>query len=313
MKKIFTIAILSISMILSSVGCSNSNQIEKSDKLKIYASFYPIEEVVKKVGRDKVEIKSIVPSGVEPHHYEISSKERGALEESDLIFINGLEMEPWGENLESELNEKVIALGEKVNPLKLEAHDEHENHDSHDEHNHGDYDPHVWLDPIRMKEMTAIVAAELSKIDEENSNYYQENAKEYISKLEDLDREYKEELASFKNKKAIVSHDAFGYLGDRYKIDFLGVSGISPEEEPSLKKMGEIVELIKKDNLKVVFFEELTSSKVAKSISEETGARTDVLYTIEGISEKDKKDGMGYIELMKRNLESLKKAFEEQN
>ncbi len=314
MRKKTALVSLFISFIIIFTACSNSKsntndelQTAPNDKkLNVYASFYPIYDFTNKIAGDKINLNLIIPAGAEPHHYEISAKTMAELEEADLIFLNGLEFEPWATSLPESLSSKIVNLGEQVNPLPYKEHSH--NHDENEVdnfHSHSEFDPHIWLDPIRALDMSSIIYDNLSKLDSLNKSIYENNFKLLQNEFKKLDSEY-QELKNIENKKeVIVSHNAFSYLSDRYGVEFHSVSGISPENEPSLKALSEISDLVKKEDIKVLFFEELANEKIINTLADETNVDSDVLYTIEGMTEEEIDDGEDYFSKMRLNLTKL--------
>ncbi len=142
-------------------------------------------------------------------------------------------------------------------------------------------DPHVWLDPQRAKIMAKNILDGLSSVDPDNKAYYEQNYNTLALRLDELDQAYESNLSGFSEKKIVVSHEAYGYICARYGIDQIGISGLTPDSEPDAKTMSEIVNLVKKDHITTIFYEELVSPKVAKQIANETGAKAEVLSPVE--------------------------------
>ena len=307
--------ILIMTVLLS--ACSNITQTSNNSediannntKLVVYASFYPIYDFTNIIGSDYIDLNLIVPAGAEPHHYEISAKTMANLEKADLILLNGLEFETWADSLPESLEAKIIRIGESVNPLPYREHS-HEAEEIDSGHSPSEFDPHIWLDPIRAIDISKIIYESLASLDPSNDIAYLENFNSLKSELEKLDSEY-QELGNIANKKeVIVSHNAFSYLGDRYGIEFHIISGISPENEPSLKTLTEITDLVKSKGIKVIFFEELANEKIVKTLADEAGVDSDVLYTIGGMTESEMNEGEDYFSKMRLNLIKLKSAVE---
>ncbi len=321
-KKIVLISIfLVMTLVLSScsnnVPISNENDTSTTDisKLTVYASFYPIYDFTNKIAGDFIDLKLIVPAGAEPHDFELSAKTLAEMENADLIILNGLEFETWTDSLPDSLSSKIVSLGENVNPLPYEEHlhegDSHSNEEHiEDGHSHdSEYDPHVWLDPLRALQMSEIIYENLSDLDPENKTIYESNFNNLKGKFIDLDLEYKQ-LETVQNKKEIiVSHNAFSYLAERYGLEFHSISGISPESEPSLKVLSEITDLVNSEGIKVLFFEELANEKIIHTLADETGVEADVLYTIEGMTDDEIYNGEDYFSKMRLNLNKLKSAI----
>lgn len=317
MKKNKIILIFLLSFIFIFTACANKNEnMAKDNKLKIYTSFYPMYDFTKKIVGDKADVINIVPVGSEPHDYELTTADRKNFEKADLIVYNGAGMEEWIDDLMKGMN-KEIFVNSSIGIDLIEGHshtddEEHEdddhNRDNHDKEEHH-LDPHIWLSPKNaIKQLTNIYEAVI-KIDAVNSTYYKENLDKAINDIKKLDEEYKTKLEQHKGKTIVVSHEAFGYICNDYGINQIGIEGLSPDTEPSPKKMVSILEFCKKNNVKVIFFEELVSPKIADTIAKELGVETKVLNPIEGLSEKELKAGNDYISTMRENLNSIIYSF----
>lgn len=318
MKKLIPILLILFLSIIFLSGCTNENvtnneevvtETEDIDEIyenpKVFASFYPIYDFVRNIGGERVNLELIIPAGADPHHFEISARGLSEMESADLIFLIGLEFEPWENDLRNISKGSVVSLGEHARPLPFRD-DHHHSHD-HD-HHHGLIDPHVWMDPTRAIDMSEVILEYLINIAPDNEDYYKANFEIFRAKLEELDKSYSQ-LREINNKKpVVVSHNSYGYISDTYGVEFYSISGISSEQEPSLRVLAEIVELVRTKNIDVIFFEELANEKVAKTIADETGARTDILYTIEGMTPDEIASGMDYISKMTENLNKLLEA-----
>ncbi|MDB8790275.1 zinc ABC transporter substrate-binding protein [Romboutsia sp. 1001216sp1] len=304
MKKIL-LALLSVITMISAVACSSGNNTAKDNgKINVYTTVFPIYDFTRNIGKDKININYVVPPGVEPHDYEITPKLMKDIQNADLLIKNGLGLDSFADKIKSENKLQIVDASEGIKPL---TYDEEQNHEkeNHESHNHGQYDPHVWLNvDLAMKECENIKNA-LIKADEKNKDYYEKNYNEYIEKLKKLKSDYDENLKDKKNKSIIVSHGAYGYLCDEYKINQISITGISPNQEPSLSKISEIANYAKKNNIKYILFDGLVNPNVAKTIADEANIKTTVLYSIDNISKKDFDNNKDYISLMNKNLETL--------
>lgn len=304
MKKILLV-FLSVITMISAVACSSGNNTDKDNgKINVYTTVFPIYDFTRNIGKDKININYVVPPGVEPHDYEITPKLMKDIQNADLLIKNGLGLDSFADKIKSENKLQIVDASEGIKPL---TYDEEQNHEkeNHESHNHGQYDPHVWLNvDLAMKECENIKNA-LIKADEKNKDFYEKNYNEYIEKLKKLKSNYDENLKDKKNKSIIVSHGAYGYLCDEYKINQTSITGISPNQEPSLSKISEIANYAKKNNIKYILFDGLVNPNVAKTIADEANIKTTVLYSIDNISKKDFDNNKDYISLMNKNLETL--------
>lgn len=196
---------------------------------------------------------------------------------------------------------------DKDNHEKDEDNDVHE--DKEHEHEHGDFDPHTWASPKNARIEAKNIKDALVKADEKNKDYYEENFKKLDDDLKALDESFSSELSKLSNKTVVVQHEAYGYMMRDYGLKQKGIQGLSPDSEPDPSRMKEIVNFAKANNVKVIFFEELISPKVAETIAREVGAETKVLNPVEGLTKEQIDKGDDYISVMKQNLEELKNAL----
>lgn len=262
----------------------------------------------------------MVPAGTEPHDWEPAAADIKNLEEAALFVYSGGGMEHWVEDVLASLETKKLVSVEASAGVTLRSghiHDEeeHKGAEEHTEeeehgHDHGQFDPHVWLSPVNAKKEMENIKNAYVKADPDNKDYYEKNYQTYTAEFDKLDQEYKDTLSALPNKSIIVSHEAFGYLCDAYGLTQMGIEGLSPDSEPDPARMAEIIDFVKANHVKVIFFEELVSPKVAETIAAETGAQTQVLNPLEGLSDEELKNGADYFSVMEDNLKQLKAALE---
>lgn len=286
MKKILVFCIL----ILMS-GCSSVESVE-SQKLQVYTSFHCIYDFAQKIGGDKIDIYNVVPTGTEPHDWEPTAHDMADLSKADVLFYNGLGMEHWIEKVEGSININTVALSDYV---------EVDNQ----------LDPHIWLDPENAEDMAEGICKTLCEIDKDNSQYYIDNYNAFALQLEALDEKYENELEMYENRSIVVAHEAYGYLCDAYDLKQVSIDGISADSEPSPQKMQEIINFIKDNNVKAIFYEELVSPKTAQTIADETATILLPLNPFEGLTDEEIAQGKDYISVMEENLENIKMSFEQ--
>lgn len=287
-------------LLLLLAGCSNPGDGGDTGGVMVSASFYPLAEFAHQVGGEKVEVFQVTPAGASPHEFEPTARDIVKIYKSKLILINGAGLDPWAENLQIE----HINMSEKINLLEGAGHEGHE-----DEHQHLQ-DPHFWLDPVIAIEEVTIIRDALIKADPKNEKTYTENARQYITELETLNKKFKTGLANCEKNEIITSHSAFGYMADRYGFEQIGIAGISSQEEPSMKRLAELAELAKEKEIKYIFFETLVSPKLAETLAGEVGAETLVLNTVSGLTQEDIDSNKNYVKLMNENLQNLRIALE---
>ncbi|WP_187361161.1 metal ABC transporter substrate-binding protein [Phytoactinopolyspora mesophila] len=177
-----------------------------------------------------------------------------------------------------------------------------------DAHDHGDLegDPHLWLDPANMAAIAEGVADVLAEINPEHADTYHANAEALQAELEELDEDFRDGLAQCERTLIVVSHEAFGYLANRYGLEQLGVAGLDPDSEPSAARVAEVHDTVREEGITTVFYEPLTSPDVIEAIAGDLGLETDVLDPIEGLTDDTLDED--YISLMRANLEALRAA-----
>ncbi|NHM30971.1 metal ABC transporter substrate-binding protein [Neobacillus terrae] len=297
--------LLIIAFIIS--GCSNSQDKEQSTKsakrLHIVTTFYPMYYFTKQVVGNKADVDLLIPNGTEPHDWEPTTKDLANIQDSDIFVYNSRYFETWTKKMLTSVDTSNLKVVEASSGIKLiNALEENKS-----ELNSGSSkDPHVWLSPVLAQHEVEDITRAIIKADAKNKNLYEENASSLKSKLSDLDQLYKTTLKTATQKQFVTQHAAFGYLAREYGLKQIPIAGLSPDVEPSMGKLQELAELTKKNNIKIIYFEGLTSSKVAQTLADETGAKTEVLNPLEGLTKEDQKEGLDYIGVMKKNLNKLK-------
>lgn len=309
--------LLAIGLLSACSGMQTTTPAGTTDatQMKVSASFYPLAYIAEEISGNTAVVTQVIPSGVEPHDYEPNPQQLSGVYDSTVLIMNGGGLDPWAEKSKNQLISKGITIVTAMDfaDVLSAIHEEEEGHDEKheaEEHEHGEFDPHVWLDPIHMITVAQRVRDAFIARDPTNSDVYQANTNTLIDQLKKLDERFRSNLRSCKKNKAIVSHDAFRYLARRYNFETVALSGISPDEEPSPKKIAEIIETAKQEGLKVVFFETLVSPKLAESVAKGAGAKTLVLNPIEGLSADDRTQGKSYLSIMQENADNLAIALE---
>ncbi|MFF0061612.1 metal ABC transporter substrate-binding protein [Streptomyces sp. NPDC005279] len=296
-------------------ACSTSNAADGSSggKLKVVASFYPMQYLAEEIGGDRVSVSTLTKPGVEPHDLELGPRQTAELNEAGyILYLKGIQPAVDKAIAQSEAKNKVDA----ATLTKLEHHGTEGGHShegeaaGHDEHGHegeAGADPHIWLDPVKYAEVAKGVGKSLEKADPDHAADYRKNTDALVTRLGGLNTTYEQGLKSTATKTFITTHAAFGYLAERYGLDQEAIAGVDPESEPSPARIKDLQAIAKKDKVSTVFFETLASDKTARTLAEDTGLKTDVLDPLEGITDKSK--GADYIEVMQSNLAALQKAL----
>ena len=312
LTKILTIIIL-VSLFLT--GCNNSaksnNSTESNNKLTIVTSFYPMYISTLNIVKDipNVEVLNMTTSQTGClHDYSLSTKDLKTLSNADILIINGAGMESFLDDVIDEYSDlKIIEASKGIDLIEDTEHDDHTEDHDHEDHDH-DVNPHVWVSISKNIEEVSNIAEELSSLDPNHANEYQDNANEYIAKLENLKTEMHSTLDNIAHKDIITFHEAFPYFAEEFNLNIAGVIEVEPDSEPSAKEVENIISIINEKNIKALFTEPQYSSKIADTIAKETGAS---IYTLDPIVTGDANEDAydDYIVKMQENLNTLKEAL----
>lgn len=293
-----------------SIDSSTTQQMESSDKEVIYTSFYPIYSLTRQIAGDKFEVESFGNLTSEAHDWEPSAKDIAKLEDSKLLIINGAGMEEWLDDVKNSTNIQILDTTKNVDLIKAEDHDEDEAEEGEEHHHHGEYDPHTWLSPINAKIQAKAIYEKLSEIDNKNASYYKNNYENLDKELDSIIKEYKDKLDSIDDKKIVINHEAFGYLSRDFSLEQISLTGLTSTGEANLKAMDEIIDEIKDEKIKTVFYEKGGSDKSAKIIADQIDGDVKPLSTMEFVSDDDLKNDVKYQDLIKENLQNIYQSFQ---
>jgi zinc transport system substrate-binding protein len=293
----------------TSDGNGNKENQAENGKIHVITTFYPMYEFTKNIAGKKADVQLLIPANVEPHDWEPSPKDVVNIQKANLLVYNSESLETWVPNIKKSLGNQGPTFVAASKGISLLKGIEEKNSDTHK--GETQMDPHVWLSPVLAQQEVKTITQALVEADPQNQSYYKKNSEEYISKLSKLDSDYRSELKNVKKKEIITQHAAFGYLAKEYNLKQVPIAGLSPDQEPSPAKLAQLKNFAKTHDLKVIYYEELTSPKVAETLANEIGAKTEVLNTLEGLSKEDQKKGLDYITVMEDNLKSLKQSLNE--
>ncbi len=274
----------------SVTGCSRANGSPEAEGLTVVASFYPLFEAAERVGGNRVEVRSLVPPGIEPHDIELTSRDADALLDADMVLFVGGGFQPAVEEFVASRD------GGSLDVLGVSRHGP-------------GVDLHVWLDPVMMKAIVERIAAAFSEADPPGSTVYAANARDYGAEITRLHQDYRDGLARCDRRLIVASHAAFGHLAARYGLQQEAILGSAPEGEPDPRRFADLADLMRRGGVTTIFTEPLMDSDAAATLARETGAGTAVLNPLEGLTEEQAARGESYISVMNRNLEVLRTAL----
>jgi zinc transport system substrate-binding protein len=274
---VLIISALTLSLAAVASGCGEDEGAGAAGATKVVAGFYPLAFAAQEVGGSGIDVANLTPAGAEPHDLELTPRELEEILEADLVLYVGGGFQPALE--EAVAGSDVRAL-DVLEGLELRT-----------------GDPHVWLDPIRFARIVERIGAELGA---------EPRARQLADRLRALDEELRRGLADCDRRELVTAHDAFGYLAERYDLEPIPITGISPEAEPNPGDLEAVSDLVDERGVTTVFVEPLLSPEIGETVARETGAETAVLDPLEGLSEDELADGEDYFSVMEANLEALR-------
>ena len=302
-------AMLFIGIILigSFFACATrSEEPVQTKKLKVITTLFPVYDMAKNIGADKADVSLLLPPGVEAHSFEPKPSDIVRINEADFFVYTGKFMEPWAEDvIKGIVNKNLVVVDASQGTTMIPGvfHDADEPS--------GSLDPHIWLDFDNAIIMVKNIVQAFQGKDSANKALYEQKAIEYSRRLNDLDSLYKATLAACKSRTIVYGgHYAFGYLAGRYDLQYLAAQGVSPDAEPTAKDLIRLVEQIRKERIKYIFYEELTSPRISKTIAGETSAEMLLLNAAHNVSRDQLDQGVSLIDIFRRNLENLSRGLE---
>jgi zinc transport system substrate-binding protein len=277
-RLIFILILAAVAATLSGCGASSAG----NGKEHVVASFYPLAYAAEQIGGPTVDVENLTPPGAEPHDLEVSPSDVAAIRQADLVLLLGRGFQPQLED----------AAGTGDNVLRLL--------DTPGLGLHADGDPHVWLDPIRYARIVTRIGQALGR---------PAAAARLVSRLHELDGEYRGGLANCARRDIVTSHEAFAYLAERYELTQIPITGLSPEAEPRPEDLARVIQLVKESGATTIYFETLVSPRIAETVARETDATTAVLDPIEGLTPEAQARGEDYFTVMRANLSALEEGL----
>jgi len=312
--RLLATAIIVVSMIVLS-SCGTSGPALSKDKVNVVTSFYPLYDFAKQIGGEHANVVNLIPAGVEPHDWSPKSKDMSYISKSQLFFYNGAGFEGWVHDFIESLDPDSSLLSiEASKGIKLievdpdQAQEEHEDHGDHEEHL---VDPHTWLSPLSAVQMATNIKDAFIKVDPKHKDDYINHYNALVQKLEQLHVKYEQALSkeNIRSNKIIVSHQSFGYLCRDYGLEQIPFMGLAPDAEPTSKDIQKISEFVREHGVTTIFFEELVSDRLVKTLARDLKIKTEVLNPLEGLTEEQEKSGEDYLSIMEKNLQNLIQAL----
>ena len=315
MRKLRYIFLTLFVFVLAACQPTDDVQNPKQNSLQVVAVESFLADIVQNIAGERLEVETLMPSGLDPHSFEPTPKDVAKISDSDILFINGAGLEEWLIDIIETLpdNQLIIeaSAGLESRTQAEEDHEEGEVDEEEGEHDH-EYDPHFWLNPLLVVKYVENIRDGLISIDPEGTAVYTANAENYIQQLEELDQYIEEKITQIPVDRRLIvtNHESFGYFADRYGFTVVGtiLKSVSSGASPSAQQMAELVDQMRSSGASAIFMETGSNPELAEQLSNETGIKVVYdLYT-HSISEEGG-NAPNYIELMKYNVEQIISAL----
>lgn len=286
-----------------------------AERVQVVTSFSILADMIENVGGEHVEVTALVGPDSDAHVYSPRPTDARALAEADLVVFNGLQFEGWIERLidaSDFAGPLVVAtdgIAARLTAAEDDGHDDHDDGDDHG-HDHGPIDPHAWQDLGMGPLYVANILAGLIEADPDHSAAYRASAERYLDEVAATDRELRELLGEIPAGTSVITgHDSFGHFARAYGLRFLSPQGLSTETEPSAANMARLIDVIREENVRALFHENMTSPAMIDQLAEETGLPVaGTLYADALASEGEASSWLG---MMRHNARTLHDALAE--
>jgi zinc transport system substrate-binding protein len=287
-----------LAVLVVASGCSSPGPTS-GGRLDVLVSFYPLQYVAEQVGGDQVTVSNLTHPGSEPHDLELTAKQVASLATADLVIYEKGFQAAVDTAVAEQKPSRVLDAAALV-PLRVTTGFEAEQGAT------TALDPHSWLDPTTMVTYAKAVAEQLALARPAQAAAFRQRADTLAASLTTLDTEFRTGLARCDRTAFVTSHAAFGYLAERYGLEQVGITGLSPDAEPTPARLAEVQQVAKAKGVTTIFSETLASPALANALAKDLGLTTDVLDPLEGITDRSR--GTDYPAVMRSNLAALEKA-----
>ncbi len=305
MKKIAALLMMGFALCL----CVSAH----AEELRVVATNFPCYDFVRQVAGESAEVTMLIRPGTEVHSFEPSPSDILTIGGADLFVYVGGESDAWADDILESFDDgpQAVKLMEHVQLLE-EVHYEGDGHHHH-HHDHSELalDEHIWTSPRNALQMLRAVEEALCDADPSGAEVFHENADAYAAEIEQLDRELAEIVAEGKRHDLLFADRfPFLYMAHDYGLHYSAAfTSCASETEPSARKLVELIEIIREEDIPVVYTIEMSTGAIARTLAEETGAEVLELHSVQTVRRSEFDAGETYISLMKKNLAAIEKGL----
>ncbi len=303
--------ILAVVILLVITSCART-QIETDDAFSVVAADFPSFDAARAVLGNDDNLVMLLPPGTESHSYDPTPRDMVRIAESDLVIYTGGPSDEWVRTILSSLDNppSSFALTDQVELLYEEHREGMEEEEEHD-HSVHEVDEHVWTSPLNEIRIIENLSRLLSSLDAENAASYEKNAEEYISRIEELDRQFRSIVESAeRNILIFASRFPLLYFVREYGLEYYAAfPGCAEESEPSARTVAFLIDKARELEVPCILTIEMSSPMIARVIAEEAGCGVRVFNTLHNVSAADYLSGKDYVDLMGENISVLQEAL----
>jgi len=291
-------------------SCADRSRPPADAKPVIAVTIYPLADIVEQLVGDAADVACLLPPGQSPHAFELSPRQMATVDDSRLIVAVGLGLDHWVNRAAGSGDRPIVTLADAIgladDDSGDDSHDHHHHHDhDHDHHDdaHGSADPHLWLDPVLVRQAVDELTFALVKQLPDDADAIRRNAGELEAELIALHEDYNEQLAPFEGRSIVTFHSAFNRLAERYGLEV--ATTLTPIEavgNVSPAALDSAIRAIDKHELKALFAEPQFSPDAARMLAQRTGA---AVLILDPIGDPNTTDRNGYLPMMRYNLRTL--------
>lgn len=321
MKRLLSVILTAALAGTAFAGCAQqTNAVQNGNgdgKLKVVSTIFPGYDFAREIAGAHAEITMLLPPGSESHSFEPTPQDIIKIQNSDLFIYGGGDSDNWADSILGSMdtsNMKILSMMDLVETMEEEI---KEGMDDEREHSHSEdaeereYDEHVWTSPVNAMKISQAIGDTLAQLDAENAAAYRQNTQSYIAQLEEVDQAFREVVRNA-TYKTLIFGDRFPFLyfAREYGLDYYAAfPGCATETEASAKTVAFLIDKINAEQIPVVFYIEFSNEKMADIISESTGVKKMLFHSCHNVSRDDIQNGVSYLELMRRNVETLREAI----
>lgn len=286
-------AILIAGWLIYGLFAGSREQDEGDDRIRAVATIFPVYDFARQIGGSRADVLLLLPPGAEAHHYEPKPSDLAYASKSDIFIYVSDQMEPWAGDMINGVGRKDLFVAEAGGGAIGNG-----------------TDPHIWLDFVSAQAMVEQIAGAFIFKDPDGALVYERNKEVLIDSLKSLDREYSEKLGNCGTKRFLFAgHNAFGYLAQRYGLEYTAVQGLSPDAEPTPAALADASKSVEQENIKYIFYEELDSPGLAETIAGNSGAELLKLNPGHNLPKEDFEKDLSFQDIMRKNLNNLSIGF----